>query len=333
MQGILRFQPIYKETIWGGRKLESIYQRNIPTGKIGESWEISDYGQDLSIITNGVLAGKSFRECYKQYKQDILGTMFADTKRFPLLVKIIDADDWLSVQVHPDDAYTQKYAPKKFGKKETWYVLQTDANAQIICGFEEETDKELYRQKILDNKAEIGLKHFLPNPGDLFMIEPGTIHAIGKGNLLLEVQQSSDCTYRVYDYGRKDKEGNLRELHIDRALEVLNFSNKNDVTPKAKKIAFPHGERVVLTHNDKYRMDLFTVSSSFTSQQVSPVRTFQIVSIVEGTLEVTCEQEVEKFQTGDSFLISAYGSDKVTLVPQVTRTRLVVTLPGLDWLA
>ncbi|MCC6274687.1 MAG: class I mannose-6-phosphate isomerase, partial [Leptospiraceae bacterium] len=170
MQKIIKFRPIYKEKIWGGRKLETHLHRDLPSGNIGESWEISDYGDDISIVDNGELKGKSFQECYRIYPKEILGENFDFRKGFPLLIKIIDASQNLSIQVHPDDAYASKHDPKNSGKKEAWYVLQSDLGSSIICGFSRETNKAEYEKLVLENKAENILQKISPSAGDAFLI-------------------------------------------------------------------------------------------------------------------------------------------------------------------
>ena len=197
--------------------------RTLPEGNIGESWEVSDYGEDLSIIENGELQGKSFRECYKKYPKEILGDFFNKDDCFPLLVKIIDASKNLSIQVHPDDAYTLKFDPENSGKKEAWIILQSDPDSTIVCGFSRTTNRIEYEKMVIEKKAEEVLQKIKSKREDAFLINPGTIHGIGGGNLILEIQQSSDSTYRVYDYGRLEKDGSPRKLHLEKALDVLNF--------------------------------------------------------------------------------------------------------------
>ena len=329
MQRILKFKPIYKDKIWGGRKLETILGRNIPDGNIGESWEVSDYGNDLSIIENGNLKGKTFREVYKSYTKEILGDVFKPEEDFPLLVKIIDAKDKLSVQVHPDNEYASKKDPESSGKKEAWFILGTDPGAEIVCGFCEALDRHLYAKLIESNQAESCLQSVKAKAGDAFMINPGTVHAIGGGNLLLEVQQSSDSTYRVYDYGRLGDDGKPRKLHLEKALDVLNFkksSGEEMIEPKS--IAWENGIRKVLAANDKFRLELLEFSKEISIPLSSKEKVFQIIYMISGE----CEIDSEKLQTGNTFLITAQAmQEDIKIKPISGSLRLAVMSVGSDW--
>ncbi|MCK6380083.1 MAG: class I mannose-6-phosphate isomerase [Leptospiraceae bacterium] len=317
MQNIIKFLPIYKEKIWGGRKLHTHLSRNLPEGKIGESWEISDYGDDISIICNGELQGMNFREAYLKYPKEILGENISLKKGFPLLVKIIDASENLSIQVHPDDEYTLKYDKKNSGKKEAWYILQTDKDSSIICGFSVDTTKTDYQKLVKENRAENILQKLYPKNGSSYLINPGTIHGIGGGNLILEIQQSSDSTYRVYDYGRLDN-GKPRELHLDKALDVLNFSKSNgleNLTPV--KI---DEDRSLLTENDKFRLELFETEKKKEVPAISLKDIFQILHVVEGELEI----DSISFKKGDTFLITAKGMRQNIFLSPKEKLKLVI---------
>jgi mannose-6-phosphate isomerase len=329
MQNILKFKPIYKDKIWGGRKLETILGRNIPDGNIGESWEISDYGNDLSIIENGILKGKTFREVYKSHTKEILGEVFKPEEDFPLLVKIIDAKDKLSVQVHPDDAYAEAKDPESSGKKEAWFILATDPGAEIVCGFCESLNRERYAELIARNQAESCLQSVKAKSGDAFMINPGTVHAIGGGNLLLEVQQSSDSTYRVYDYGRLGDDGKPRKLHLEKALDVLNFKKSSgEEIIQPKNVTWENGVRKVLAANDKFRLEVLEFSRETSLPSYSKEKIFQIVYVISGQ----CEIDSEKFQTGDTFLITADGMlQDIKIKPTSGSVRFAVMGVGSDW--
>ncbi len=329
MQPILKFKPIYKDKIWGGRKLETILGRKIPDGNIGESWEVSDYGEDLSVIENGILKGKTFREVYKSNTNEILGSVFKKEEDFPLLVKIIDAKEKLSVQVHPDDAYAEAKDPESSGKKEAWYILATDSGAEIVCGFSESLSKERYAQLITSNQAESCLQSVKAKSGDAFMINPGTVHAIGGGNLLLEVQQSSDSTYRVYDYGRLGDDGKPRKLHLEKALDVLNFKKSSgEEIIQPKNLDWENGTRKVLAANDKFRLEVLEFSSETNLPSHSKEKVFQIVHVVSGE----CEYSSEKFQRGDTFLITAQGMlQDIRFKPISGNVRFAVMGVGSDW--
>ncbi len=328
MQEILRIQPIYKEKIWGGRKLESFFRRNIPDGKIGESWEVSDYGKDLSVVQNGDLKGKTLREVYRNYPEDILGKSKIPFTEFPLLVKIIDAQDRLSVQVHPDDRYAAEKDPESSGKKEAWYILQSDPKSEIVCGFSESLNRETYHSMIEKNEAEKPLQTFNAEKGNAFMITPGTIHAIGKGNLILEVQQSSDSTYRVYDYGRLGDDGKPRPLHIQKSLDVLNFK-KSDLSEflKGEHTDWKFGDRKILNRNDKFFFEILKSNDNVFLPSVSDRPLFRIITVISGKVSVSGES----FQEGDSFILTAKGAAKNLPFQFGHNTEIALMGPGSDW--
>ena len=225
----LTFDPIFKERIWGGEKLQTELHKPIHQPLIGESWEVSTVKGDVSVISNGTLKGTSLQALIEQAPEALLGS--AVYKRFgtdfPLLIKFIDAAQDLSIQVHPDDALA-KARHNSFGKTEMWYIMEADPNASIIIGFNRNVSKEEY-QSHLENKTLSQLLNYEKvSHGDMFFIPAGKIHAIGAGVLLAEIQQTSDITYRVYDFDRKDKHGNYRELHTELALDAIDFERKDD---------------------------------------------------------------------------------------------------------
>ncbi|MDX1957587.1 MAG: type I phosphomannose isomerase catalytic subunit [Leptospiraceae bacterium] len=305
MEKILRFQPIYKEKIWGGRRLESEFGRKIPSGNIGESWEISDYGKEISIVSSGKWKGKTLRELYKSYPKEIFGENFTHLEEFPLLVKLLDAKEKLSVQVHPDNEYALKFDPSSKGKKEAWLILSSDDNSEIVCGFANDLSKDEYKKKIESNQAENDLKQWKTTKGDSFIINPGTIHAIGGGNLILEVQQSSDSTYRVYDYGRLGDDGKPRELHIQKSLDVLNFKKSKGEEKLSKKTIkeADKSKRFLLESNDKFRFEILEFNGLIELPCLLSKPSFQILTIIAGQIEL--EGEILGF--GDTVLATAYG--------------------------
>ena len=225
----LSFAPIFKERIWGGEKLEKELHKPIHQPLIGESWEVSTVKGDVSVISNGTLKGTSLQALIEQAPEALLGS--AVYKRFgtdfPLLIKFIDAAQDLSIQVHPDDALA-KARHNSFGKTEMWYIMEADTDASIIIGFNKNVSREEYQAHLAD-KTLSQLLHFEKvKHGDMFFIPAGKIHAIGAGVLLAEIQQTSDITYRVYDFDRKDKNGNYRELHTELALDAIDFEQKDD---------------------------------------------------------------------------------------------------------
>ncbi len=228
----LLFDPIFKEMMWGSNRLKTIYHRNIPSDHTGESWDVSCREKEMSVISNGPNKGKTLLEVINTDKFGYMGDEFADIY-FPLLVKIIDANDYLSVQVHPDDAYAQRVENYELGKNEMWYILHAPENATLIIGLKDHVSKDDFASALGNIKPDgEGSEHFenllnrLPvKRGDMINIPAGLLHAITPGVVLAEIQQNSDITYRVYDYNRKGLDGKPRELHTAKALDVIDFTN------------------------------------------------------------------------------------------------------------
>ncbi len=224
----IKFKPILKEKIWGGKKLSKILHKKSDKNNIGESWEISDVGEDISVVSNGVLQGKTLQELIATYKSELVGEkvyqQFGD--KFPLLIKYIDAKEPLSIQLHPNDELA-KQRHNSFGKTEMWYVMQADDKANLIVGFKKEVSKREYI-KHLKNKTLTDILNFeTVGKGDVYFIPTGRVHAIGAGVILAEIQQTSDITYRIYDWDRQDELGNYRDLHTENALDAIDFNTKN----------------------------------------------------------------------------------------------------------
>ena len=220
----LKFKPIIKDKIWGGTRLKTVLNKKTKTDKAGESWEISGYPGSVSQVKNGFLAGNSLEELIEVYMGDLVGDSVFEKfgTLFPLLIKFIDANDILSIQVHPDDKLALEQFGS-FGKTEMWYVIQAEAGSEIIVGFNQAVTKESYLSH-LNNKTLLSiLNKEKTAAGDVFFIPPGRVHAIDKGILLAEIQQTSDATLRIYDFDRVDDKGKPRELHTEKALEAIDF--------------------------------------------------------------------------------------------------------------
>jgi len=222
---ILKLKPQFFKKVWGGNKLKNVYNYDC-SDKTGEAWGISGHKNGSSTILNGIYKGKTLRELYNS-NRELFGNYKTD--EFPILIKIIDAMDDLSIQVHPGDDYARKYEDS-LGKTECWYILDADKDTNIIIGHKTKTIDE-FKKFVADNDFESVLNKFPINKEDTFYIYSGTIHAICKGTLLLEIQQSSDVTYRLYDYNRLS-EGKLRDLHLDKALDVIKFPDNELATEK-----------------------------------------------------------------------------------------------------
>ncbi len=231
-----KLKPVLKEKIWGGRKLETILGKKLPPGKYGESWEASTHPNGTNIIETGALRGMPLDKAIEKYPTELLGKSLVrgDYTSLPVLIKFIDATEKLSVQVHPDDEYALKNEGDR-GKTEMWYVLHTEGKQQLIYGLKEGTTREKLQEAIDNNRIEKYLKYVDIKSGDLLFVPAGTVHAILGGVLILEIQESSDSTYRLYDWNRVGFDGKPRPLHISKALDVINYSANREVTTPLKE--------------------------------------------------------------------------------------------------
>ncbi|MBP5742670.1 MAG: class I mannose-6-phosphate isomerase, partial [Paludibacteraceae bacterium] len=226
----LKFKPILKNRIWGGSKLGTLMNKAVKNDEnIGESWELSGLEGNESVVENGYLAGNTINELVEVYLDELVGQKVYDTfgQSFPLLFKFIDANDKLSVQVHPDDDMAQELYGTN-GKTEMWYIIDAEKDAELYIGFDGKVDAKQCEEHIKNGTLADVLTVHKVKKGDAYFIPAGTVHAIGKGIILAEIQQSSDITYRLFDYDRKDKDGNKRELHLENALNALHYEYKGE---------------------------------------------------------------------------------------------------------
>jgi mannose-6-phosphate isomerase len=226
----LKFKPIIKERIWGGNKLNTVLGKSLKTGKAGESWELSAVQGDISVVANGFLKNNSLEEIIEIYMGELVGDKVYEQYgiEFPLLIKFIDANDDLSIQVHPDDELAME-RHNSFGKTEMWYVMDAAPEAKLISGFTKPVNKKEYLESLNNNTLDQILNKVTVKPGDTFFIPAGRVHAIGAGILLAEIQQTSDVTYRIFDYNRKDASGKPRELHTDLAIDAIDYTLVKDI--------------------------------------------------------------------------------------------------------
>ena len=300
----LQFEPILKERIWGGTKLKSYLNKPITSDITGESWEISTVDNDVSIVSNGSLKGKSLIELINEFPDKILGTKVHDQfgKQFPLLFKYLDAREDLSIQLHPNDELAKK-RHNSFGKTEMWYVMQADENARLIVGFKEKSTPDDYLRH-LNNKTLLEILHTKKvKQGDVFFLDTGTIHAIGAGIVIAEIQQTSDITYRVYDFDRVDANGNTRELHNDLALEAINYE-----TVAAQKNYF----KVENVSNEMVQCKYFTTNFIPLNGKISVnknQKSFTVYMCVEGDFELIYDDELYSYKKGDTILVPASLTD------------------------
>ncbi|WP_428897384.1 mannose-6-phosphate isomerase [Parelusimicrobium proximum] len=305
----IKFTPIFKTMIWGGSKLKEIFNKNIPAGNTGESWEISGVKGNISTVSNGEFKGQSLTDLLDKHGAEIMG---ADLYKkygaeFPLLIKLIDARDNLSVQVHPDDAAAKKLG--KFGKTEMWYILSADSGAKLISGFKNTLTKNEYKRAVAENTILDSLACYEVRAGEAFLIPAGRVHAIGRGILLAEVQQTSDITYRIYDYNRTGPDGKPRQLHTEEAAEVINLSDTN-AGPAAEDNEEPN------TVKELCSTKFFTVSTINVNGEMKrdyrSVNSFIILMSLEDTITIEYAGGAETLKKGETCLIPFAVKDSVS---------------------
>ncbi|GFR34330.1 type I phosphomannose isomerase catalytic subunit [Thermobrachium celere] len=297
----LFFQPVYKETIWGGQNLKKLFHRELPYQKTAESWEVCCHKNGISIIENGIFKGKSIIEAINVYKIDLIGNKGLKFDTFPLLIKYIDANDNLSVQVHPDDEYALKNEGE-FGKTEVWYVLSAKENAKIIYGVKNGITKDEFKKNILKNNIEECLNFVSVKKGDVIFIPPGTVHALLEGIVVAEIQQNSDTTYRIYDWNRVDKDGNPRKLHVDKALDVMDFNlNGTICNPTFSK--FKTYSIANISKCKYFNVDEIIVHDKY--QDETTGESFYIFMCIEGSGLLHYKGDSYSIPAGKTFMIPA----------------------------
>lgn len=309
----LKFRPIFKQTIWGGNKLRDYLHKTLAPENTGESWELSAVKGNVSVAKNGPLAGKDLDFLCKHFGPELLGEkVCARTGNdFPLLFKFIDAAKDLSVQVHPNDELARS-RHNSFGKTEMWYVLQADKGARLMSGFSEETDKAEYPELVQSGEIIDRLGSYEVTAGDCFFIPAGRIHAIGAGLVVAEVQQTSDITYRIYDYHRKGPDGKERQLHTDLALDAVDFT----VQPDARTHYIARLNQAVTA----VQCPFFTVNvlelQGTVQRNLQEQKSFVVYMCAKGQAELECAGHKLPLQTGETILIPARCADNILLQAQ-----------------
>ncbi|RKD32294.1 type I phosphomannose isomerase catalytic subunit [Thermohalobacter berrensis] len=288
----LKFENIYVKKVWGGRDLE-LFRDNLPEGNIGESWDVACHPNGTSVVKNGEYKGMKLGELIKQEGEKIIGTKIS-TDWFPLLVKLINAKDKLSLQVHPDDDYAKR-VEGEMGKTEVWYVVEAFEGANLVVGTKDCT-KEEFKRAIENEELDKYTNRIPVKKGDVYFVKSGLVHAIGEGVIIAEIQQNSDTTYRVYDYGRG------RELHIDKALDVidLNLEGKKAEGITVKKEGYT---KIYYCLCKDFSLELYDVEEGFNEE--SDIERFYIFTCVDGNGEIIYNNGNEKIEKGDSILIPA----------------------------
>jgi mannose-6-phosphate isomerase len=299
----LRFEPILRELIWGGRRLGTVLHKPVGgASDYAESWEISDYHDRVSIISNGPLAGTSLRELVRTRALDLLGSAIGPREPFPLLVKFIDANQNLSVQVHPDDEKGRRLANDN-GKTENWLILDAEPGSLIYAGLNRGVGPEDFRRAIRSGHVEPLLHRFEARPGDSILIEAGTVHAIGAGVLLAEIQQMSDATFRVFDWNRLGPDGKPRELHIEEAMESIDFQRGpvNPISPVLEDSG-ENASRERLAHSRYFALERLTIRQS---ARVGRSDRFTILMGLGGRSEIVHNERLIPLEFGQTLLLPA----------------------------
>ena len=288
----IKFENLYYDKVWGGRDLES-FRNNLPKGDIGESWDIACHTNGMGIVANGRFKGLSFNKLIENYGEEIFGEGIKNNE-FPLLVKLINSNENLSVQVHPNDEYARR-VENSLGKTEAWYVVDAKEGAELIVGTNGCT-KEEFEEAINTGKVEECLNRIKVKKGDAFLINSGLVHAICSGLVIAEIQQNSDITYRVYDYGRP------REIHVEKSLEVINFDLKPERLVENFK-EFLGYKYTTLCKSEYFTIDKYIINSKVNMS--SDVDTFSIITCVYGSGLINYYNGTEIINKGDSILIPA----------------------------
>ncbi|APA66249.1 type I phosphomannose isomerase catalytic subunit [Maribacter sp. 1_2014MBL_MicDiv] len=305
----LKFKPILKERLWGGTKLKEVFGKPIESDITGESWELSTVPGDISVVANGSLEGKSLQELIDSNGEELLGKSVVERfgKEFPILIKFIDAKQDLSIQLHPNDALA-KERHNSFGKTEMWYIMDADPKAELIVGFNKDVTKEEYAESVANDMLLDLLNYEQVKEGDTFFINTGKIHAIGAGVMLAEIQQTSDVTYRVFDFNRKDKDGNLRELHTDLALDAVDYEKKDDF-----KVSYSQEKNEVNTMVDcpYFKTNFIELTENLELDTVNR-DSFTIFMCVGGKAKISTAEGEVAIKSGETALLPA-STQKISL--------------------
>ena len=339
---IMKLEPAFKDNLWGGTKLRTVFGKKCDYDVIGESWELSAHPDGQSVIASGTFAGMYFGEFIEKYGEEVVCWKSSSLDRFPVLIKFIDAKNALSIQIHPDDDYALENE-NEFGKNEMWYVVDCEPGAYLYCGLKQDSSKEEIRERIENNTITEILNKIEVHKGDCVMVKAGTIHAIGAGILICEIQQNSNCTYRMYDYDRRDKFGNRRELHIDKAIDVVDVkkykpfvSGNSDVPEGAELLVsckyfecykYVLGKSVYtddssdkdICNNDDGNSDIVAKPATDRINISVDTMSFRSIIVIEGSGKITVGENEMDYRAGDSFFVTA--GEKVV---SVEGTRVII---------
>lgn len=309
---IEKLAPAFKDYLWGGVKLREVYGKKCGFDKVAESWELSTHPAGQSVICGGEFDGMALGDYVKQMGAAAVGRNCERFGNFPVLIKFIDAKEPLSIQVHPSDQYALE-VEKEYGKTEMWYVMDCEPGASLYFGVNREVSREEFAGRIADNTLLEVLNKVDVHPGDVFFIESGTIHAIGGGILICEIQQNSNCTYRVYDYGRIGADGKPRELHVEKALEVSRLTPSDTEDKQGAEEKIPGGSVKLLASCPYFTTRRYKVEGQ--AHLKIDGSTFAAIVVTEGQGQVSCQENQVPFTTADSLFVPAQSKDVVITGP------------------
>ncbi len=316
----MKFTPIFMERIWGGERIKKFYRHVCSGDQIGESWDVSSLGEADSIIENGFLAESTLSEALEIYMEELVGENVYSKygNHFPVLLKLLDAKEKLSIQVHPDDALAEEVHGEN-GKAELWYVMEADEGAHVVVGFERRVSEDEFSDLVEVGGLDEVLKKIPVKKGDVLMIPAGCVHAICAGVLICEIQQASDITYRAYDYNRRDKDGNKRELHLDLALRAIKYDNWNH---EKIRYVLKEGEVSKLIDTEHFSVNIMQIGKE-KEYNLQDVESFVLLTCVEGHVTVKWDDDYLTLADGETLFVPA-TMERLVLVPTV-ETRLLET--------
>ncbi len=319
----LTFEPILKRIRWGGTRLGTVLGKPLgPHTDYAESWEVADHGADQSLVASGPLRGMSLGRLVQESGERLLGVQ-AGLSQFPLLVKFLDANDWLSLQVHPNDAQAAEYEPGENGKTEAWVILDAEPGSRICAGLKAGVDRSVFAAHLSEGTVEDTLHMFEVQAGDCIFVPAGTVHAIGPGILLAEIQQQSDLTFRLHDWGRLGSDGQPRALHIEESLACIDFSRGpvSPVVPAQLNSGSHASERLV--REDYFGIDRHRASTPFA---IVPEQRFRVLVCLDGSAEIAADNCTAQLRRGQTVLVPACVR-QVDVVPERSVTLLEVHGP------
>lgn len=322
----LRFAPLFKRYLWGGRRLETLLAKNLGAGEdFAESWEVVDHAEDQSIVAAGALAGTSLQQLVAQHGKELLGR-HAPQPRFPLLFKFLDCRRVLSVQVHPDDAGGALLSPPDLGKTEAWVILHADQGSVVYAGLKRGFDRRALEREVQRGTTELCLHKLEPQAGDCIFIPAGTVHALGAGFVVAEIQQASNTTFRLFDWNRVGPDGQPRQLHVPESLDAIDYSLGPVAPQKPQATERPAVERLVAC--DKFVLDRWRLSGEETAAEltVGGDERFHILSVLEGELTLSGDPASRPVVQGETILLPACCG-QTSFVPAPATVMLDMYLP------